>query len=119
MEQGMSPHTRPQGVARGVPAPGAHRPAAPVRPDAAMPIEEMASWEQEMATLDFSESSARNGLIRSGPSEQFKPTESGFTCFTAFQYASMVCAEIIVSPPRPTAAEIEIGRTILSASNTS
>ena len=43
--------------------------------------------------------------MRSGPSEQFSPTESGFTCCTAFQNASTVCAEIIVSPPRPTAAE--------------
>ena len=43
----------------------------------------------------------KNGYIRSGPSEQFRPTESGFTCFTAFQKASVVCAEINVSPPRP------------------
>ena len=48
-----------------------------------------------MATSAFSESSARNGYIRSGPSEQLRPTESGFTCFTAFQKASVVCAEIM------------------------
>ena len=47
--------------------------------------------------------------MRSGPSEQLRPTESGFTCSTAFQNASTVCAEIIVSPPRPTAAEIMTG----------
>ena len=35
-----------------------------------------------------------------------RPTESGFTCSTAFQKASVVCAEMSVSPPRPTAAEI-------------
>ena len=58
---------------------------------------------------DFSESSARNGYMRSGPSEQLRPIESGLTCFTAFQNASTVCAEIIVSPPRPTAAEIITG----------
>src|ERR1700689_943727 len=64
-----------------------------------------------MATSAFSESSSRNGYIRSGPSEQLSPTESGFTCCTAFQKASVVCAEISVSPPRPTAAEIVgIGR---------
>ena len=31
----------------------------------------------------------------------------------------MVCAEIIVSPPRPTAAEIMIGSSLPSCSNTS
>ena len=30
-----------------------------------------------------------------GPSEQLSPTESGFTCSTAFQNASIVCAEIM------------------------
>ncbi len=65
-----------------------------------------------MATFAFSESSVRNGYIRSGPSEQLRPTESGFTCFTAFQKASVVCAEIIVSPPRPTAAEIITGSSL-------
>ena len=57
--------------------------------------------------------------MRSGPSEQLRPTESGFTCFTAFQNASMVCAEIIVSPPRPTAAEIMTGSSWPSSSKTS
>ena len=47
--------------------------------------------------------------IRSGPSEQLSPTDSGFTCFTAFQNASVVWAEMMVSPPRPTAAEIMTG----------
>ncbi len=50
--------------------------------------------------------------MRSGPSEQLRPIESGFTCFTAFQSASTVCAEIIVSPPRPTAAEIITGKVL-------
>ena len=46
--------------------------------------------------------------MRSGPSEQLSPmAESGFTCFTAVHIASTVWAEIIVSPPRPTAAEID------------
>ena len=67
----------------------------------------------------FSESCARNGYIRSGPSEQLSPTEIGCTCSTAFQNASIVCAEIIVSPPRPTAAEIITGSSVPSASNTS
>ena len=62
-----------------------------------------------MATFAFSESSSRKGYIRSGPSEQLRPTESGFTCCTAFQKASVVWAEIMVSPPRPTAAEIITG----------
>ncbi len=44
--------------------------------------------------------------MRSGPSEQLSPMDSGLTCFTAFQKASVVCAEMRVSPPRPTAAEI-------------
>ena len=70
-----------------------------------------------MATSAFSESSSRNGYIRSGPSEQFSPTENGFTCSTAFQKASMVCAEIIVSPPRPTAAEIMTGSFPLRSSS--
>ena len=65
---------------------------------------------------DFSASSARNGRIRSGPSEQFRPTDSGFKCFTAFQYASTFCAETSVSPPRPTAAEIITGSTTPSFS---
>ncbi len=69
--------------------------------------------------FDFSESSARNGYIRSGPSEQLRPTDSGLTCRTAFQNASTVCAEIIVSPPRPTAAEIITGSSTPSRSNTS
>ena len=47
--------------------------------------------------------------MRSGPSEQLRPTESGLTCWTAFQKASVVWAEIRVSPPRPTAAEIMTG----------
>ena len=57
--------------------------------------------------------------MRSGPREQLRPIESGFTCFTAFHSASTVCAEIIVSPPRPTAAEIITGKVTPSASNTS
>ena len=48
--------------------------------------------------------------MRSGPSEQLRPTESGLTWRTAFQNAPTVCAEIIVSPPRPTAAEIMSGQ---------
>ena len=51
--------------------------------------------------------------MRSGPSEQLRPTESGLMCSTAFQKASMVCAEIMVSPPRPTAAEIMTGSSVL------
>jgi hypothetical protein len=38
---------------------------------------------------------------------------------TAFQNASMVWAEIMVSPPRPTAAEIMIGSSLPSWSKTS
>jgi len=51
-----------------------------------------------MNVSDLSANSARNGRIKSGPSEQFSPTASGFTCFTAVQNASIVCAEIMVSP---------------------
>ena len=69
--------------------------------------------------LDFADSSAKNGYMRSGPSEQLSPIEIGFTCLTAFQKASIVWAEIIVSPPRPTAAEIMIGSCLPSFSNTS
>ena len=69
--------------------------------------------------MDLAASSSRNGYIRSGPSEQLSPTLSGCTCSTAFQNASTVCAEIIVSPPRPTAAEIMIGSDFPSCSNTS
>src|ERR1700721_2298324 len=58
-----------------------------------------------MATLAFSESSSRNGYIRSGPSEQLSPTERGFTWATAFQNASVVCGEISASPPPPPAGE--------------
>ena len=47
--------------------------------------------------------------MRSGPSEQFRPTEKGWMCSTASQKAGTVCAEIMVSPPRPTAAEIMTG----------
>ena len=72
-----------------------------------------------MAALALSDSSERNGYIRSGPSEQFSPTESGLTCSTAFQKAGAVCAEIIVSPPRPTAAEIITGSSLPSSSKTS
>ena len=43
----------------------------------------------------------------------------GLTCATAFQSASTVWAEIIVSPPRPTAAEIMMGSSVPSWSNTS
>ncbi len=57
--------------------------------------------------------------MRSGPSEQFRPTESGLTCSTAFQKASVVWAEIKVSPPRPTAAEIITGNLTWSSSKTS
>ncbi len=39
----------------------------------------------ETATVAFSESSERNGYMRSGPREQLSPTESGATCLTAFQ----------------------------------
>ena len=38
---------------------------------------------------------------------------------TAFQNAPIVCAEIIVSPPRPTAAETITGSSRLSSANTS
>ncbi len=47
------------------------------------------------------------------------PTDSGFTCSTAFQNASTVWAEIIVSPPRPTAAEIITGSSRPSSAKTS
>ena len=57
--------------------------------------------------------------MRSGPSEQLRPTEIGLMCSTAFQNASTVCAEIIVSPPRPTAAEIMTGSLRWSSSKTS
>jgi len=49
----------------------------------------------------FADSSLKNGYIKSGPSEQLSPIDSGFTCATAFHNASTVCAEIIVSPPQP------------------
>ena len=51
--------------------------------------------------MDFSESSARNGRMRSGPSEQFRPTESGFTCFTAQNGLIMraVRDTMIIAPP--------------------
>ena len=52
--------------------------------------------------------------MRSGPSEQLSPIDSGLTCLTAVQRASTVCAEIMVSPPRPTAAEIITGRPFAS-----
>src|SRR5581483_9473216 len=72
-----------------------------------------------MATSAFCDNSDKNGYIRSGPSEQFKPTDNGFTCSTAFQKASVVCAEINVSPPRPTAAEIMTGNSTRSSLKTS
>src|SRR3954471_11718133 len=75
--------------------------------------------QQEMAALDLAASSDKNGYMRSGPREQLSPMLSGRTCSTAFQSASTVCAEIIVSPPRPTAAEIMTGSDLPSASNTS
>jgi hypothetical protein len=72
-----------------------------------------------MAADDFAASCSRNGYMRSGPSEQLRPTERGCTWATAVQKASTVCAEIMVSPPRPTAAEIMIGRRTPSAAKTS
>ena len=72
-----------------------------------------------MAAVEREASCSRNGYIRSGPSEQLRPTDNGWTCATAVQKASTVCAEIIVSPPRPTAAEIMIGSRTPSCANTS
>ena len=48
-----------------------------------------------------------------------RPTENGLTCCTAFQKAGAVCAEIIVSPPRPTAAEIITGTSLPCSSKIS
>ena len=57
--------------------------------------------------------------MRSGPSEQLSPIETGRMCSTAFHSACTVWAEIIVSPPLPTAAEIITGSSRPSSSNTS
>ena len=60
-----------------------------------------------------------NGRICSGPSEQLRPMARGLVWATAFQNASTFWAEIMVSPPSPTAAEMMTGRWMLSSSKMS
>jgi hypothetical protein len=59
------------------------------------------------------------GVHQVGAEGAVEADGEGLTCSTAFQKASTVWAEIMVSPPRPTAAEIMMGSEMLSAANTS
>jgi len=53
--------------------------------------------------------SRRKGSMRSGPREQLRPMARGLMWAKVFQRASTFWAEIMVSPPRPTAAEMMTG----------
>ena len=55
----------------------------------------------------------------SGPSEQLSPKAKGFMCSKELIKDSIFIADIIVSPPIPTAAEYMIGILIFNFSLTS